>query len=147
MGEHFMKDKEKIKTMIETIDFDKEVFLKRKEIDSQRDLTYSTIEIDLEDDVVKRLSLLAEKEGVSDEEYIVELLYLMILNQETKPEGITKTIDTVYFMTKTTEVLESGENFMLVDYENMDNKVVLVTDKKMVRTISKLEENKKTKRK
>jgi hypothetical protein len=124
--------------IIKNVTIDKSVIEERKKYPPK---PKSEVSFDLDVDTFNQLKDLSGFEDIPLEEYLEEFIHQVVLQSFEKPEGVVKVIDEIMFHTNCDQILESGQNYLLVDSQNLDKRAVLVTEPSMVSTI--MEQNKK----
>lgn len=121
--------------------FDKSIIELRNDLNKEK--SKSEITIDLSDNYYEYLEKISIENGISIEDLIIDLFHNMILENIEKPKDIVNVIDSATFITYTNEVLDSNENFLLVDSTNIDNKSILITNKQDLEIFNKDIKNEK----
>jgi hypothetical protein len=108
--------------------FDKKIIEKRKEL--LKDHKKSEIEVNISDDLYKELKSISEEKQIDINDLLMDMFYIDLLEKEEKPEGIDNVIDTATLLAYTNKILNSNKNYLLINTENLEQKSILITNKK-----------------
>lgn len=110
--------------------FDKKIIEKRKEL--LKDKKSTEIDINISDDLYDKLSSISKETSIEINDLLMDVFYFYYLEQLEKPEGIENVIDTATFLAYTNKILNTNKNYLLVNTENLEQKSILITNKKEI---------------
>ena len=89
----------------------------------------NTLDFDLNDETYEKLSLFAKDISVSVEELIVDIIIdtmIQLIGKQTNPELIT--VDTAYLSVNVEKMIDSQKDYLVLNSENLDSKVVFLSN-------------------